>query len=321
MPNHHDKIFRRTFGDPEHARGLLRNLLPTAIGEAADWSTLRRLDGSVVDEQLAERHTDLLFAVELASRTAYVFVLLEHQSTVDAWMPLRMLGYTLRIWEEYRQQHPDAKRLPLVCPLVVHHSKGGWRAPQRLSELLDVEEGLLSEVEEFVPDQRFSLLDLTAHDDEVLHEIVVSDLGALVASALKHAPYDPDFLEKFPQWVEAWRRAVAAPGGLESLGAVARYILEVCEQVAVEDFRKVLESAVSGEAAEAIMTTAEQLRQEGRAEGRVEGRIELVLKLLTLRFGALPAEAEARTRGLSMEELDGVAERVLSAASLDEVFN
>ena len=323
MANHHDKIFRRTFGDPVHAQGLLRHLLPEAL--VADWSTLQRLDGSVVDEQLSERHTDLLFSLSLRGRPAYVLVLLEHQGTVDAWMPLRMLGYTLRIWEDHRRVHPEATRLPLVCPVVVHHSRRGWWGPRRLSELLDLDEGLHMAATDYIPEQRFELLDLTAHDDEALHQIVVSDLGALVASALKHAPHDPDFLANFPRWVEAWRRAASAPGGLESLGAVARYILEVCEDVAVDDFRKVLEWSVSYEAAETIMTTAEKLRQEGRAEGRAEGRMEgqaeLVLKLLTLRFGPLSPQIEARVRALSAVELEQAAEKVLSAKSLDEFFS
>ena len=59
---------------------------------------------------------------------------------------------------------------------------------------------------------------------------------------------------------------------------------------------------------------------QGRAEGEARGRAELVLKLLTLRFGRLPAEAEARVRAASIEQLDAFAERVLSAKSLDEVL-
>lgn len=72
------------------------------------------------------------------------------------------------------------------------------------------------------------------------------------------------------------------------------------------------------------MTTAEKLRQEGRAEGeakgRAEGRAETVLKLMGLRFGTIPPEAEARVRAASLEELDSFTERVLVAASLAEVL-
>lgn len=324
MASHHDKLFRLAFSDPQHARELLRSLLPEALRDAADWTTLQRVDGSLVDEQLAERHTDLLFQVELAGRRAFIFLLLEHQSSIDPWMPLRMLGYVMRIWERYRGEHPEARRLPLVCPLVLHHSHGGWRGPRTLAELVELEQPLAQAAADFVPELRFVLLDLGAHDDEALQELVVSDLGALVVSALKHAPYDPDFLDNFPQWVEAWRRAIKAPGGVAALGAVARYVLEVRENLTVDDFRAVLQSSVSEDAAGAIMTVAEQLRQEGRAEGRAEGeakgRAEAVLKLLALRFGELPAAVEQRVRGASLEQLDRFTEQVLSAESLEEAL-
>ena len=59
---------------------------------------------------------------------------------------------------------------------------------------------------------------------------------------------------------------------------------------------------------------------EGRAEGRAERQVELVLRLLASRFGPLPDEAVERVRHASSEEIDSFAERVLAAASLDEVL-
>ena len=64
----------------------------------------------------------------------------------------------------------------------------------------------------------------------------------------------------------------------------------------------------------------EKGRTEGRAEGRVEGQSGIVLRLLELRFGALPDAARARVRGASAPELEAWAEAVLVASSLDEVL-
>jgi len=63
-----------------------------------------------------------------------------------------------------------------------------------------------------------------------------------------------------------------------------------------------------------------QGKAEGKAEGKVEGRADIVLKQLTLRFGALPEAAEARIRSAGSEELDGIAARVLTARTLDETL-
>ena len=58
----------------------------------------------------------------------------------------------------------------------------------------------------------------------------------------------------------------------------------------------------------------------GRAEGRTEGQVELLIKLLTLRFGALPEAAVTRVRAASIDELERFAERVLTAETLDDVL-
>ena len=83
---------------PADATALLCELLPSAICEAIAWDTLERETGSFVDAALADRHSDLLFSARLRSgEPALLYLLLEHQSTSDPAMPLRMLLYQIRI--------------------------------------------------------------------------------------------------------------------------------------------------------------------------------------------------------------------------------
>ncbi len=63
-----------------------------------------------------------------------------------------------------------------------------------------------------------------------------------------------------------------------------------------------------------------QGKAEGKAEGEAEGRAALLIKQLVLRFGPLPAEAEARIRAIGIAELDGIAVRVLTAQTLHEAL-
>jgi predicted transposase YdaD len=64
----------------------------------------------------------------------------------------------------------------------------------------------------------------------------------------------------------------------------------------------------------------EEGHQEGRQEGRREGEAEMLLRLLRIRFGALPADTEAHVQAADPETLLRWSERVLTAATLDEVF-
>lgn len=57
-----------------------------------------------------------------------------------------------------------------------------------------------------------------------------------------------------------------------------------------------------------------------RVEGKVEGEANVLLKLLGLRFGVLPEATRARVERATLAQLDAWVERVLTAATLDEVF-
>jgi predicted transposase YdaD len=66
--------------------------------------------------------------------------------------------------------------------------------------------------------------------------------------------------------------------------------------------------------------SAAQGRQEGREEGRVEGRAALVIRQLTVRFGPLAEDVQARIAQAAIAELDTIGERLLTAPTLQEAL-
>src|SRR5689334_3764797 len=91
--NPHDALFRRIFEQPEHAAAELRAVLPRELLARTDLSTLRLVSGTFVDAELTQSQSDLLFSVQLGDKPALLYVLFEHQSTVDELMPFRILKY------------------------------------------------------------------------------------------------------------------------------------------------------------------------------------------------------------------------------------
>jgi Domain of unknown function (DUF4351) len=61
-------------------------------------------------------------------------------------------------------------------------------------------------------------------------------------------------------------------------------------------------------------------RSEGLSEGRSEGRVDLLARQLTRRFGPLTEAARARLASASIDELDAIGERLLTAGSLEEAL-
>lgn len=59
---------------------------------------------------------------------------------------------------------------------------------------------------------------------------------------------------------------------------------------------------------------------QGRLEGQLEGQKAFAIKLLAQRFGSLTDAARNKVAGASMEELDAIAERLLTATSLQDAL-
>ena len=62
-------------------------------------------------------------------------------------------------------------------------------------------------------------------------------------------------------------------------------------------------------------------RVEGRVQGRVEGESRLLRRLLERRFGVLPSWATEQLANASEEQLEAWGEAILTAPTLEAVFN
>ena len=164
----HDALFKAAFSKLRHARGLLRSLVPEPLGRRIAWSTLRLESGIAVDDEGLDEAAPSISSTPARSgqEGMLVYVLAEHQSKVDGWMAFRLLCYLVAIWKGYRAQHPRAKKLPAILPIVVHHSPTGWIAPVAFEDMLDVDaEAPRRARVKYVPRFRFLLDDLSVQGD------------------------------------------------------------------------------------------------------------------------------------------------------------
>ena len=103
---------------------------------------------------------------------------------------------------------------------------------------------------------------------------------------------------------------------LEDEGLLEELNLPYLRQLRIEALTKGLAEGISKGLTEGMTRGL----TEGRAEGRREGETEMLLRLLRLRFGALPTEVVARVSAADAETLLQWSERVLTASSLEAVF-
>ena len=65
---------------------------------------------------------------EIPKYQGYLVLLLEHQSTQDYKMPLRIQKYILRICEDHLTKNNNAK-IPLIYPMLFYTGGGKYNAP------------------------------------------------------------------------------------------------------------------------------------------------------------------------------------------------
>lgn len=316
----HDALVRATFSQIDHARGLVQAALPGAIVARFDLGTLTLCPGSFVDGDLRQRHSDLLFSVDLASRDARIYVLFEHQSTVEALMAFRMLLYMTRIWERHRRTHPKATRLPVIVPLLLHHSRRGWAAATTFEGLLDADDATLAALGEHTVRLRLVLDDISDEDDSSLRTRAMTALGRLVLFCLRRGREPEELMRRLQGFRDLIAEARRAPNGGEALGIVWRYILASQPRKRPELVMAHLSEAAGNEAKEEFMSVADVLVERGRKAGRREGARDLLLLMLRTRFGDLSADAVARVQAASPRKLQRIAQSVLTAATMDDAL-
>ena len=323
----HDALFRIVFGRPYHAASFFRAHLPEAVVSRLDLDAAQECAEHLVDRKLAHFESDVLYKVPFADAEAMIYTLVEHQSTPVFDMPLKLMLYLAMIWSRWRQRHLNARKIPPIVAVVLYHGDRPWTSPAHIRDMLDAPEPVLDALDSVLADCPYLLIDLSKVDDAILAQKSLTALAHLALLAFKHGRR-PDL----PQRLRMWREHLAAVlddpnSGLDELVAVLKYLSMVNPQVIREDFVEATRD-LGQETESIVMTLAQQWYEEGRVEGEAKGRVEgeakgraeLLLKQLRLRFGSFPAPVVDRVRTASIDDLDRWGERILEAASLDELF-
>jgi predicted transposase/invertase (TIGR01784 family) len=318
----HDALFKAAFERPQHAAGLFRDLLPAPLVNSIDWSTLALEPGSYVDPTLGTSHSDLLFSVCLhgdRGEELLLYVLLEHQSINDRAMPLRSLGYIVRIWERRHRQR--GVPLPLIIALVVSHAPDGWTAPVHLHDMITPSPALAG-VTELVPGFKLLIDDLAHLTNEDLKARALEAFPKLVLWALRDARNADRLLDNLEHWSDEFDEVLRTGSGIAAVSLILRYVAQVCEHLHYQQFREKIREQLP-EAERSAMTMAEELMEMGRAEVRAEADAalrQLLLKLLARKFGEVPLEYSAAIETGTAEQLERYAERIVVVDTIAAVF-
>jgi len=157
MAQSHDHSYKLLFSHAAMVEDLLRGFVREEWVREIDFTTLEKVSGNYVSDDLRERADDVVWRMRLRDRWLYVYLLLEFQSAVDPFMAVRLLTYVGLLYQDLIRAGPLTveSRLPLVLPVVLYNGRPRWTAATELAELL---EAAPAGLERYQPQFRYLLL-------------------------------------------------------------------------------------------------------------------------------------------------------------------
>ena len=308
--------------------------------ELIDFSKIIQVNRSYIPDNLREQESDIVFRVPFQSESdtdeLLIYILIEHQSTVDPTMGFRVLFYMTQIWDSQRREWESQSvpkgqwRFRPILPIVFYTGEQRWTTPLTLDAIMDIPDVL----SRFVP--KFDTLFLGVKDTDE-SELTKTDhpLGWLLT-----------VLQKEQATVEALREAlIEALSHINTLDeasaqqrwrAISYLLLLILHRRPFEEHPELtyllgqhVQQPSDREEVELMAQTMaehliEQGIEQGKAQGIEQGEIKAkqadVLKILRHRFDTVPESLSGEINSIrSLPRLDALLERVLTANTLDEI--
>jgi len=115
-----DKLFKTWMADIRVAKDIFHMCLPKAILETIDFNYLTLSPQSHITHRHKNRNVDVLYETKINGKDGYLYILTEHQSEPDRFMPLRLMEYVILIIRHHLKQHKNCDTFPVIYPLVFY---------------------------------------------------------------------------------------------------------------------------------------------------------------------------------------------------------
>jgi hypothetical protein len=311
----YDNSYKLLFSFARMVEDLLRGFVHEEWVGQLDFTTLEKMSGSYVSDDLRDREDDIIWRVRWGQGWLYVYLLLEFQSRVDWNMAVRILGYVALLYQDLirTKRVAPGEKLPPVVPVVLYNGEPPWTAAREVADLIMAVPGGL---ERYRPQLRYLLVEEVNYG-----QVELEPLRNLVAALFRlESSRSVDdvrrVLEALIDWLKepeqeglrrafvVWFKRVFLPARMP--GA------ELPELQDLQEVRTML--------AERVVEWTKQWEEEGLKKVIHQGESLVMRRLLARRFGPLPPWVEERLAQADPETLERWAERVLEAATLEEVF-
>lgn len=298
-----DKSARWLFKEIENLRGLVL-ILASDLAEHLDFTKTKIENRSFVDDTLRGLVSDMVFTVPFRDTTKgdelTIYILIEHQSTVDPMMGYRLLSYMCQIWDGQQREleasdEPKSEwQLRPILPIIFYTGSQRWETLPSLTAVMDVPELMLP----FVP--TFDILFLGVKDTESDELTKAEHPFGWLMTVLKNEHANETVMRETLETTLSHLDTLAPEQAAQHRNAMIylyHLVLFRRSETEQDNLIRLLQTHTQDKEVEnIIMTGAEALIEQGKAEGieqgkaegieqgKAEGIVESILDMLTMRF-------------------------------------
>ncbi len=300
----------------------------------------QKIEKSYIRQDLEKQESDLVYLIpllpllgtEAEPKEVLLYILIEHQSSIDYGISFRVLAYLVNLWYDlYKNTNENLRRhktwrLPPVFPIVLYNGNDPWDAPVSLKEIVEHSE-LFGD---YIPNLKYHIIDIGHYDPNklaALHNALSSlflleqshDQTALSKSLEEISDVfsqekNAELWKAVFQWIIIKLKLNFSKTSPEALTQLEEAILKktkkeghtmletVVNKIFEQGIERGIQEGIQKGKQEGLQEGIEQGRQEGKQEGLQEGMKKSILKLLQTRFGQVPKKIEDKILAITQEE-------------------
>lgn len=127
--HYHDKIFKEILDNKSEFINFMKQYTTYHLMDMKE-ENIEKYNRKFVTSSFKIKEADIIYKIKERN----VFVMIEHQSTIDYQMPERILEYCIELIRSVRKQSFKEELYPIICPIVLYTGKKKWDAPRSIQE-------------------------------------------------------------------------------------------------------------------------------------------------------------------------------------------
>lgn len=127
---YHDKVFKKILDNKKEFIHLIKRYTEYKTVKLEE-DKLEKCSPKLITSGFKTKELDIIYKVQGRD----VYIIIEHQSTIDYKMPERMTEYCIQLIRNVKEKKKTETGLyPLICPIVFYTGRKKWDAPMSITD-------------------------------------------------------------------------------------------------------------------------------------------------------------------------------------------